>query len=174
MDATYPPPVPNSPAEGKERTCTGQTARNLALLDSLASHRACKAAALHLLGGGGRSDERLTELFPCLVALLTPPAGCELHQQHCAELAASFFQSLCDQVGLLLCSRPAVIRRFALCSLNLHTPHYRGESEVAKSPVSLNDNRSVSDPLRCSDRSCSCIPVSSLPWLPLFVKRPSL
>nr|XP_023666454.1 protein virilizer homolog isoform X2 [Paramormyrops kingsleyae] len=85
------------PAEGKERTCTAQTARNLALLDSLASHRACKAAALHLLGGGGRGDERLTELFPCLVALLAPPAGCELHQQHCAELAASFFQSLCDQ-----------------------------------------------------------------------------
>ncbi|XP_035240011.1 protein virilizer homolog [Anguilla anguilla] len=92
------------PAEGKERTCSGQTARLLALLDSLASHRACKVAALHLLGGASRGDERLAELFPCLVSLLAPPTDGNLHQQHCGELAASFFQSLCDQDIALMVS----------------------------------------------------------------------
>uniref|UniRef100_A0A8C9T419 Vir like m6A methyltransferase associated n=1 Tax=Scleropages formosus TaxID=113540 RepID=A0A8C9T419_SCLFO len=92
------------PVEGKERTCTGQTTRLLALLDSLASHRACKAAALHLLGGASRADERLAELFPCLVSLLTPPTDGSPHQQHCSELVASFFQSLCDQDIALIVS----------------------------------------------------------------------
>ncbi|KAJ8394573.1 hypothetical protein AAFF_G00043760 [Aldrovandia affinis] len=92
------------PAEGKERSCSAQTARLLALLDSLTSHRACKVSALHLLSGASRGDERLAELFPCLVALLAPPTDSNLHQQHCGELVASFFQSLCDQDIALMVS----------------------------------------------------------------------
>ncbi|KAG7470064.1 hypothetical protein MATL_G00135290 [Megalops atlanticus] len=91
-------------AEGKEKVCTAQTARLLALLDSLASHRACKVSALHLLSGASRGDEKLAELFPCLVSLLAPSADGNLHQQHCAELVASFFQSLCDQDIALMVS----------------------------------------------------------------------
>ncbi|KAJ8290980.1 hypothetical protein GJAV_G00019910 [Gymnothorax javanicus] len=92
------------PAEGKERTCSVQTVRLLALLDSLASHRACKIAALHLLSGASRGDERLAELFPGLISLLAPPSDGNLHQLQCGELVASFFQSLCDQDIALMVS----------------------------------------------------------------------
>uniref|UniRef100_A0A672SHQ4 Vir like m6A methyltransferase associated n=1 Tax=Sinocyclocheilus grahami TaxID=75366 RepID=A0A672SHQ4_SINGR len=79
--------------------------RLLALLDSLASQRACKSAMLALLGGSarneGRSDgkveDKLSDLFPSLVAMLVLPADAALSAQQNAELTASILQSLCDQ-----------------------------------------------------------------------------
>lgn len=79
--------------------------RLLALLDSLASQRACKSAMLALLGGStrneGRSDgkveDKLSDLLPSLVAILILPADAALSAQQNAELTASILQSLCDQ-----------------------------------------------------------------------------
>lgn len=79
--------------------------RLLALLDSLASQRACKTAMLALLSGSarveGRSDvkveDKLSELLPSLLAMLVLPADAGLSVQQNAELTASIFQSLCDQ-----------------------------------------------------------------------------
>ncbi|XP_051574611.1 protein virilizer homolog [Myxocyprinus asiaticus] len=79
--------------------------RLLALLDSLASQRACKTAMLALLGGSmrseGRSDgkveDKLPDLLPPLLAMLVLPADAGLSAQQNAELTASIIQSLCDQ-----------------------------------------------------------------------------
>ncbi len=80
--------------------------RLLALLDSLASQRACKSALLALLGGSARSEVRsdgkvddklLSDLHPSLVAMLVLPADAALSAQQNAELTASIIQSLCDQ-----------------------------------------------------------------------------
>uniref|UniRef100_A0A9J8AD55 Vir like m6A methyltransferase associated n=1 Tax=Cyprinus carpio carpio TaxID=630221 RepID=A0A9J8AD55_CYPCA len=79
--------------------------RLLALLDSLASQRACKSALLALLGGStrneGRSDgkveDKLSDLLPSLVAMLILPADAALSAQQNAELTATILQSLCDQ-----------------------------------------------------------------------------
>ncbi|XP_063780186.1 protein virilizer homolog isoform X2 [Pseudophryne corroboree] len=79
----------------KEKPFTGQTARLLALLDSLASHRACKVVILHLINGG-KGDERYTELFQELLTLMKSSGDNVIHQQ-CAEYVASIVQYLCDQ-----------------------------------------------------------------------------
>ncbi len=80
--------------------------RLLALLDSLASQRACKSALLALLGGSARSEVRsdgkvddklLSDLHSSLVAMLVLPADAALSAQQNAELTASIIQSLCDQ-----------------------------------------------------------------------------
>uniref|UniRef100_A0A671M9C6 Protein virilizer homolog n=1 Tax=Sinocyclocheilus anshuiensis TaxID=1608454 RepID=A0A671M9C6_9TELE len=79
--------------------------RLLALLDSLASQRACKSAMLALLGGSARNEgrcdgkveDKLSDLFPSLVAMLVLPADAALSAQQNAELTASILQSLCDQ-----------------------------------------------------------------------------
>ncbi|XP_056378477.1 protein virilizer homolog isoform X2 [Hyla sarda] len=84
-----------SSPEDKEKQCTGQTARLLALLDSLAAHRACKVAILHLINGG-KGDERYAEFFQELLMLIKSAGDHVIHQQ-CAEYAASIVQSLCDQ-----------------------------------------------------------------------------
>ncbi|XP_048385433.1 protein virilizer homolog isoform X1 [Stegostoma tigrinum] len=92
----------SSPLEGKERVSTAQTARLLALLDSLASHGACKAALLHLLSGTSKGDERFVEVFQVMLELLQTAVD-NVHHQHCAEYVASFVQSLCDQdISLML------------------------------------------------------------------------
>ncbi|XP_067835353.1 protein virilizer homolog isoform X2 [Heptranchias perlo] len=92
----------SSPLEGKEKPLTAQTARLLALLDSLASHGACKAALLHLLSGTSKGDERFAEVFQGMLELLRTVAD-NVHHQHCAEYVASFVQSLCDQdISLIL------------------------------------------------------------------------
>ncbi|XP_069050908.1 protein virilizer homolog isoform X2 [Lepisosteus oculatus] len=86
-----------APPEGKEKPCTAQTTRLFAFLESLASHRACKVTVLHLLSGASKGDEKSPELFPSILGLLQPTGDGNIHQQHCAELIASFIQSLCDQ-----------------------------------------------------------------------------
>ncbi|XP_072324145.1 protein virilizer homolog isoform X1 [Scyliorhinus torazame] len=92
----------SSPLEGKERLFTAQTSRLLALLDSLASHGACKAALLHLLSGTSKGDERFAEVFQVMLELLQTVVD-NVHHQHCAEYVASFVQSLCDQdISLIL------------------------------------------------------------------------
>ncbi|XP_067887684.1 protein virilizer homolog isoform X3 [Heterodontus francisci] len=92
----------SSPLEGKEKPFTAQTARLLALLDSLASHGACKAALLHLLSGTSKGDERFAEVFQVMLELLQTVVD-NVHHQHCAEYVASFVQSLCDQdISLIL------------------------------------------------------------------------
>ncbi|XP_051878649.1 protein virilizer homolog isoform X1 [Pristis pectinata] len=92
----------SSPLEGKDKTLTAQTARLLALLDSLASHGACKAALLHLLSGTSKGDERFAEVFRGMLELLRTVVD-NVHHQHCAEYVASFMQSLCDQdISLIL------------------------------------------------------------------------
>uniref|UniRef100_A0A3Q2ZQP3 Vir like m6A methyltransferase associated n=1 Tax=Kryptolebias marmoratus TaxID=37003 RepID=A0A3Q2ZQP3_KRYMA len=84
------------PAEGKI-VCWGQVSRLLSLMDTLASQRACKSAALHLLSGSVSGDEQLADLFPLLLSLLVPPADHSLQQQQCSVLVGSVLQSLCDQ-----------------------------------------------------------------------------
>ncbi|XP_059840849.1 protein virilizer homolog isoform X1 [Hypanus sabinus] len=92
----------SSPLEGKEKTFTAQTGRLIALLDSLASHGACKAALLHLLSGASKGDERFAEVFREMLELLRT-VGDNVHHQHCAEYVASLVQSLCDQdISLIL------------------------------------------------------------------------
>ncbi|KAM4688810.1 protein virilizer homolog isoform 2-T2 [Discoglossus pictus] len=87
--------------EDKEKIYTGQTARLLALLDSLAAHRACKVAVLHLINGG-KGDERYAELFQELLTLMKSAGDNVIHQQ-CAEYVASIVQYLCDQdIALIL------------------------------------------------------------------------
>ncbi len=48
-----------SNTEDKEKQYTGQTTRLLALLDALASHKACKLAILHLINGTTKGDESM-------------------------------------------------------------------------------------------------------------------
>ncbi|XP_075682023.1 protein virilizer homolog isoform X2 [Rhinoderma darwinii] len=80
---------------------TGQTARLLAILDSLAAHRACKVAILHLINGA-KGDERYTEVFQELLTLMKSAGDNVIHQQ-CAEYVASIVQYLCDQdIALIL------------------------------------------------------------------------
>uniref|UniRef100_A0A4W3GYU8 Vir like m6A methyltransferase associated n=1 Tax=Callorhinchus milii TaxID=7868 RepID=A0A4W3GYU8_CALMI len=92
----------SSPPEGKEKPLSGQTARLFALLDSLASHGACKAALLHLLSGTSKGDERFAEVFQGMLGFLRAVVD-NVHHQHCAEYVASIVQSLCDQdISLIL------------------------------------------------------------------------
>ncbi|CAH2285583.1 Hypothetical predicted protein [Pelobates cultripes] len=87
--------------EEKEKQFIGQTARLLALLDSLASYRACKVAILHLINGG-KGDERYLELFQELLTLMKSSSD-NIIQQQCAEYVASIVQYLCDQdIALIL------------------------------------------------------------------------
>ncbi|XP_053324353.1 protein virilizer homolog [Spea bombifrons] len=87
--------------EEKEKQYTGQTARLLALLDSLASYRACKVTILHLLNGG-KGDERYSELFQDLLSLMKSSSD-NVIQQQCSEYVASIVQYLCDQdIALIL------------------------------------------------------------------------
>ncbi|KAL1259539.1 hypothetical protein QQF64_010116 [Cirrhinus molitorella] len=79
--------------------------RLLALLDLLASQRACKSALLALLGGSvrvesrgdGKVEDKLSDFLPSMVAMLVLPADAALSAQQNAELTASILQSLCDQ-----------------------------------------------------------------------------
>ncbi|TRY84564.1 hypothetical protein DNTS_001310 [Danionella cerebrum] len=79
--------------------------RLLALLDSLASQRPCKAAILALLGGAARIEvrsdvkveDKLSDILPLLLAMLVLPNDASLVAQQNAELMASVIQSLCDQ-----------------------------------------------------------------------------
>nr|XP_034982331.1 protein virilizer homolog isoform X3 [Zootoca vivipara] len=88
--------------EDKEKQYTGQTARLLALLDALASHKACKLAILHLINGTVKGDEKYAEVFPELLSLMRAAGDNIIHQQ-CAEFLASILQSLCDQdIALVL------------------------------------------------------------------------
>ncbi|XP_041101469.1 protein virilizer homolog isoform X3 [Polyodon spathula] len=98
-----------APPEGKEKVCTPETTRLFAFLDSLASHRACKVAVLHLLSGTSKGDEKFPELFPSILGLLQqqPPADNNMHQQHCAEFIATIIQSLCDQDIALIVTSPS-------------------------------------------------------------------
>lgn len=82
--------------EDKEKQYTGQTARLLALLDSLAAHRACKVAVIHLINGG-KGDERYSEIFQEMLNILKS-AGDNITRQQCAEYISSIVQDLCDQV----------------------------------------------------------------------------
>lgn len=84
--------------EDKEKPCTGQTARLLALLDYLAAHRACKVAVLHLINGG-KGDERYNELFQKMLNIMKSAGDNIIHLQ-CAEYISSIVQYLCDQVWL--------------------------------------------------------------------------
>lgn len=63
-------------------------------MDSLAAHRACKVAVLHLINGG-KGDERYNELFQKMLNIMKS-AGDITHQQ-CAEYISSIVQYLCDQ-----------------------------------------------------------------------------
>ncbi|XP_026856968.2 LOW QUALITY PROTEIN: protein virilizer homolog [Electrophorus electricus] len=91
--------------EAQQEGSSSQLTRLLALLDTLVSQRSCKAATLALLGGSvrtegrgdGRGEDKLTEVLPCLLAMLLPPADASLTVQQNAELVASIIQSLCDQ-----------------------------------------------------------------------------
>lgn len=86
--------------------------RVLALLDTLASQRACKVAMLALLGGSARNESRsegkvedkLSDILPSLLAMLVLPVDVGLSAQQNAELMASIFQSLCDQDVSLIVS----------------------------------------------------------------------
>ncbi|XP_012680576.2 protein virilizer homolog [Clupea harengus] len=77
-----------------ERVCS-RLPRLLALLDSLASQRCCKAAMLPLLGGATRVEG--LDLLPPLMSLLLPPADANITIQQSADVVASIIQSLCDQ-----------------------------------------------------------------------------
>lgn len=66
------------------------------MLDTLASHKACKLAILHLISGTAKGDEKYAEVFQELLALMRTPA--DVIQQQCAEYLGSILQSLCDQV----------------------------------------------------------------------------
>ncbi|XP_074843031.1 protein virilizer homolog isoform X3 [Carettochelys insculpta] len=85
-----------SSTEDKEKQYTGQTTRLLALLDALASHKACKLAILHLVNGTIKGDEKYAEVFQELLSLMRSAGDNVIHQQ-CAEYVASILQSLCDQ-----------------------------------------------------------------------------
>uniref|UniRef100_A0A8C4VLF9 Vir like m6A methyltransferase associated n=1 Tax=Gopherus evgoodei TaxID=1825980 RepID=A0A8C4VLF9_9SAUR len=88
--------------EDKEKQYTGQTTRLLALLDALASHKACKLAILHLVNGTIKGDEKYAEVFQELLALMRSTGDNVIHQQ-CAEYVTSILQSLCDQdIALIL------------------------------------------------------------------------
>ncbi|XP_061459068.1 protein virilizer homolog isoform X4 [Rhineura floridana] len=88
--------------EDKEKQYTGQTTRLLALLDALASHKACKLAILHLINGTAKGDEKYAEIFPELLSLMRAAGDNIIHQQ-CTEYVASILQSLCDQdIALIL------------------------------------------------------------------------
>nr|XP_055066087.1 protein virilizer homolog [Misgurnus anguillicaudatus] len=86
--------------------------RVLALLDSLASQRACKAALLSLLAGSmrnegrgeGKAEDKPPDLLPSFLAMLILPADASLTVQQNAELTASVIQSLCDQDVSLIVS----------------------------------------------------------------------
>ncbi|XP_075069911.1 protein virilizer homolog isoform X2 [Mixophyes fleayi] len=90
--------------EDKEKPFTGQSARLLAFLDSLAAHRACKVVILHLINGG-KGDERYTELFQDLLTLMKS-SGDNVIRQQCAEYVASIVQYLCDQDIALIIPNP--------------------------------------------------------------------
>uniref|UniRef100_A0A8C3FE40 Vir like m6A methyltransferase associated n=1 Tax=Chrysemys picta bellii TaxID=8478 RepID=A0A8C3FE40_CHRPI len=91
-----------SSTEDKEKQYTGQTTRLLALLDALASHKACKLAILHLVNGTIKGDEKYAEVFQELLALMRSTGDNVIHQQ-CAEYVTSILQSLCDQdIALIL------------------------------------------------------------------------
>ncbi|KAF4798034.1 Protein virilizer like protein [Turdus rufiventris] len=91
-----------SNTEDKEKQYTGQTTRLLALLDALASHKACKLAILHLINGTTKGDEKYAEVFQELLALMRS-AGDNVTHQQCAECVTSLLQSLCDQdIALIL------------------------------------------------------------------------
>ncbi|CAL1611173.1 unnamed protein product [Knipowitschia caucasica] len=92
------------PAEGKG-VCWGQVARLLSLADALVAQRACKSAALHLLSGSVSGDEQISELFPLLLTLLSPPSD-QTAQQQCSELVGTIIQSLCDQDIALMVPTP--------------------------------------------------------------------
>ncbi|XP_005158092.1 protein virilizer homolog isoform X2 [Danio rerio] len=91
--------------EMQQEAAGSRLIRVLALLDSLASQRACKVAMLALLSGSARSDTRsegkvedkLSDILPSLLAMLVLPADVGLSAQQNAELMASILQSLCDQ-----------------------------------------------------------------------------
>ncbi|XP_077069617.1 protein virilizer homolog isoform X3 [Siphateles boraxobius] len=91
--------------EMQQEAAGSRLLRLLALLDSLASQRACKTAMLALLSGSarievrsdGKVEDKLSELLPSLLAMLVLPADPGLPAQQNAELTASIFQSLCDQ-----------------------------------------------------------------------------
>uniref|UniRef100_A0A286Y652 Vir like m6A methyltransferase associated n=1 Tax=Cavia porcellus TaxID=10141 RepID=A0A286Y652_CAVPO len=91
-----------STSEDKEKQYTSQTTRLLALLDALASHKACKLAILHLINGTIKGDERYVEIFQDLLALVRSPGDSVIRQQ-CVEYVTSILQSLCDQdIALIL------------------------------------------------------------------------
>ncbi|XP_064247813.1 protein virilizer homolog isoform X2 [Passer domesticus] len=91
-----------SNTEDKEKQYTGQTTRLLALLDALASHKACKLAILHLINGTTKGDEKYGEVFQELLALMRS-AGDNVTHQQCSEYVTSLLQSLCDQdIALIL------------------------------------------------------------------------
>ncbi|XP_039592310.1 protein virilizer homolog isoform X1 [Polypterus senegalus] len=91
--------------EGKEKVCSAQTTRLFALLDSLASHRSCKVAILHLISGASKGDEKYPELFQNILGLLQFSGDSNVHQQHCAEFIVTLIQSLCDQdIALIVAS----------------------------------------------------------------------
>ncbi|XP_039535377.1 protein virilizer homolog isoform X3 [Pimephales promelas] len=91
--------------EMQQEAAGSRLLRLLALLDSLASQRACKTAMLALLSGSarievrsdGKVEDKLSELLPSLLTMLVLPADAGLPAQQNAELTASIFQSLCDQ-----------------------------------------------------------------------------
>ncbi|XP_074125419.1 protein virilizer homolog isoform X7 [Sminthopsis crassicaudata] len=90
-----------SNSEDKEKQYTSQTTRLLALLDALASHKACKLAILHLINGTIKGDERYAEIFQELLALRS--TGESVIHQQCVEYVMSILQSLCDQdIALIL------------------------------------------------------------------------
>ncbi|KAM9308634.1 protein virilizer homolog isoform 2-T2 [Gastrophryne carolinensis] len=87
--------------EDMEKQYTGQTARLLALLDSLCAHRACKVTLLHLILGS-KGDERYGDLFQELLSIMKSAGDNIIHQQ-CAEYISSVVQDLCDQdIALIL------------------------------------------------------------------------
>ena len=90
-----------STSEDKEKQYTSQTARLLALLDALASHKACKLALLHLISGTIKGDERYAEIFQDLLVLVRSPGDSVIRQQ-CVEYITSILQSLCDQVFIVI------------------------------------------------------------------------
>ncbi|XP_057196134.1 protein virilizer homolog [Triplophysa rosa] len=91
--------------EMQQEAAGSRLMRLLALLDSLASQRACKAAMLSLLGGSthsegrseGKVEDKQPDLFRSFLAMLLVPADAGLTVQQNAELTASIIQSLCDQ-----------------------------------------------------------------------------
>ncbi|XP_036033561.1 protein virilizer homolog isoform X1 [Onychomys torridus] len=95
-----------STSEDKEKQYTSQTTRLLALLDALASHKACKLAILHLINGTIKGDERYAEIFQDLLALVRSPGDSVIRQQ-CVEYVTSILQSLCDQDIALILPSPS-------------------------------------------------------------------